>query len=807
MKRPPGGRAARLSQVRIAVTALTIVFVLHFSPDTRAMDATPETAQPLRPVPFTQVHVTGGFWGPRVQTTITHTLEHCLQQCEETGRLANFDRAAGVADGAFEGYYFNDSDVYKVLEGAAYALYLRDDPELRQRVLEIIRRIAAAQQPDGYLNSYYILHPELQRWSDIRNKHELYCAGHLLEAGIAMKTVAGEDTLLYVALRNVALIDSLFGPGKRSDPPGHQEIELAIIRLARELDDRRYLPLARFFLEQRGNADGHELYGEYSQDHLPLAEQTAIVGHAVRAAYMLTAACDLPTVDPSYDLPASINRIWRDTVGTKMYVTGGIGPSSQNEGFTVAYDLPNETAYAETCASIAMVLWNHRLYLLTGDAKYLEVLERTLYNGVLSGISLSGDRYFYTNPLASRGQHERRPWYECACCPPNLLRTLASVGRFAYAVSDDGIYANLYMNSTAELPLAGDASVTIHQATEYPWQGKVALRIELARPKQFTLHLRIPPWCHGASVAVNGDSVAAARDARGYAKIDREWRSGDTVALHMPLEVRRVIAHSQVTNDRGRVALQRGPIVYCLEGVDHDADIHRMILPSRVRLTAEHRPGLLGGVTVLRGEGLLAPDEGGAWDEPLYRDAVEPTPTELTAVPYYAWQNRGRSDMLVWIAESAAALPPGPVSWVTASASHCYQSDSPEALHDRLIPIDSLGAGLPRFTWWPRKGSVEWVQYEFDEPREVDGAAVYWFADAGRGGGCDAPANWRVLWRDGGEWKPVADVGEYGLALDEWNEVCFRRVMTDGLRIEATLPDGTSAGILEWRVLSQAVAH
>ncbi len=755
----------------------------------------------LEAVPFTDVRIEDAFWRPKLDTIRRATLPHCFEQCEQTGRIANFDKAAGALPGKHEGACYNDSDVYKVLEGAAYALMNQRDRKLEAYVDDLIDRIAAAQREDGYLNTYYQLTPAKKPWSNLAGHHELYCAGHLLEAGIAYFQATGKRKLLDVAVRLVDHIATIFGPGKRHDVPGHEEIELALVRLYRLSGERKYLDLARFFVEQRGRADGRKLYGQYCQDHLPVREQTQIVGHAVRAMYLLSAVTDLAALNPDPGYERMLDRVWRDTVFTRLYITGGIGPSSHNEGFTVPYDLPNDTAYCETCAAIALCLWNARMNLLHGDARYVDVFERALYNGLLSGVSLDGRKFFYTNPLGSLGDHHRQPWFSCACCPTNLVRFLPSLGGYVYARDEDGVYVNLYVGGTGRIDLSGGERVEIRQETDYPWNGRVRLHVTPAPAGTFTLGLRIPGWCHGATLAINDRPIRHLRPARGYVRIRRAWQPGDVVELNLPMPVERMQADARVEADRGRVALQRGPIVFCLEAADNQADVRRAVLPPGARLDARFEPALLGGVMTIRAQGQVAPADDAGWEGPLYRPESPGRPAALVAIPYFAWDNREPGAMVVWLPETQTLLGAGPVPWIRPSASHCYAGDSLAALCDRLEAPDSRGRGIPRFTWWPRRGSVEWVQYDFDAPRQVGRVAVYWFDDSASGGQCRPPASWKLRYRAGDTWLDVTGAAGPGVATDRYNVVEFDPVRTTGLRIEVQLRDGFSAGILEWKVL------
>ena len=455
---------------------------------------------PLTAVPFTKVHVDDSFWTPKIETNRTATIEANLHQCRVTGRINNFAVAGKLSAGKHQGMLYNDSDVYKMIEGIAYALTSGRDPQLERQTDAIIDQIAAAQQPDGYLDTYYTLVEPQKHWVNIQHGHELYCAGHLIEAAIAYQQATGKDKLLQVATRLADHIDSVFGPDKRHDASGHEEIELALVRLWRATGQRRYLELARFFLAMRGSTDGRRLFGDYAQDHTPIRAQREVTGHAVRAMYLYAAMADVAAATGDHDLLDSLESIWHDVVDRKMYVTGGIGPSASNEGFTVPYDLPNDSAYAETCAAIGMALWNHRLFLMTGDGKYADVLEREVYNGLLSGVSLSGDRFFYVNPLGSKGGHHRVPWFNCSCCPTNIVRYIPGMGERVYAARGNELWTVLYMSGTADVALA-DGNVHVKQKTRYPWEGRIELTLEPAKEMAFDLKLRVPGWCRDAALS------------------------------------------------------------------------------------------------------------------------------------------------------------------------------------------------------------------------------------------------------------------------------------------------------------------
>ena len=600
------------------------------------------------------------FWLPRLTTNREVTIPYDFRKCEETGRIDNFAKAAGLMAGPHEGIFFNDSDVFKVVEGAAYSLSLHPDSELDAYLDDLIAKIAGAQEDDGYLYTARTIEPEamdperegLTRWSNLKVNHELYNVGHLYEAAVAHHQATGKRTLLEVAIRNAELIDSVFGPGKIRDVPGHEEIEIGLAKLYRVTGERRYLALAKFFLDQRGQPDRGNLQANYdnpgsTQDHLPVTEQREAVGHAVRAGYLYSGMADVAALTGDQAYIDALDVLWTNVVARRMYLTGGIGARHHGEAFGDDYELPNAEAYAETCAAIANALWNHRMFLLHGDAKYLDVLERTLYNGFLSGISLQGDTFFYANPLSSDGEWPfnvrtgavRYPWFECSCCPTNVARLLPSLPGYAYAHRDGDLYVNLYVAGTATV-VTSAGGVTLTQDTDYPWSGAVKLTVDPPAESAFTIRLRIPGWARGEpvpsdlyrhldasgaapSLQVNGAPADLELD-RGFAVVRRHWRPGDVVELDLPMPVRRVVSHEGVAGNRGRVAVERGPLVYCAEGADNGGTALELTLPDAAVLTAEHDAGLLGGVTTIRAG-------------------------SITLIPYYAWSHRGAGEMTVWL--------------------------------------------------------------------------------------------------------------------------------------------------------------
>ncbi|MGE0771175.1 MAG: glycoside hydrolase family 127 protein [Cyclobacteriaceae bacterium] len=614
-------------------------------------------------VKFSEVTINDHFWKPRIDKVATVTIPVCMEQTEvKTPRIRNFEKVARGKGEKHEGIFYDDSDVYKALEAIAYSLKNRPNPEIERRADGWIDKIAAAQQPDGYLNTFYTLGDMSKRWTDM-SMHEDYNGGHLIEAAIAYYDATGKRKLLDVAIRFADHFDSLFGPGKRHWVTGHQELELALVKLFRVTGEKKYLKLADWLLEERGHkyAFGYTWSDwkdtAYAQDVIPVKQQSEITGHAVRAMYLYTGAADVAAQTNDMDYMAAMKRVWEDVVYRNMYITGGIGSSGRNEGFSVDYDLPNENAYCETCASVGMVFWNQRMNLLTGEGKYVDVLERSLYNGASDGLSLSGDRFFYGNPLASDGQHYRREWFGTACCPANIARLIASLGDYIYAKSPDGIWVNLFVGSETHVALSGK-KVTIRQVTSYPWGGDVEVRIDPEKKSNFKLRIRIPGWAQNVpapgdtyqflnpsvvsfSLMVNGKEASYEME-NGYAVISRDWKKGDIVKLNLPMEAKRIVAKEEVKANLGRVALQRGPLVYCVEHVDNDGNAFNLIIPDNAKLESQEQPDLLGGVVTLTAEvPVVKPTADGM--------GIETVRERITLIPYYTWCNRGSGPMQVWI--------------------------------------------------------------------------------------------------------------------------------------------------------------
>jgi DUF1680 family protein len=656
--------------------AVWIILAVLGSASCRGRDAGPAASDyPIRPVPFTQVEFTDAFWAPRLETNRAVSVPYALRMNEETGRVDNFRKAARLMSGPHKGRRFNDSDVYKAMEAAAYTLRLHPDPALDRTLDDLIALIARAQEPDGYLFTTRTndpAHPAPgsgpERWSNLRVSHELYNVGHMYEAAVAHFQATAKRAFLAVAEKNAALLLRTFGPGpgQRRGFPGHQEVEIGLAKLFRATGNRAYLDLAKFFLDERGHYFGGERHApddpfavydsdEYMQNHKPVLEQGEAVGHAVRAMYMYSGMADVAALGGYPEYVAAIDRLWLNVAGKKQYLTGGVGARSGSEAFGEAYELPNAEAYTETCAAIGNALWNFRLFLLHGESKYMDVFERVLYNGLLSGVALTGDRFFYQNPLESAGGYARSPWFEVACCPPNMTRFLPSLPGYVYATKDDVVFVNLYVGGEGTIDLGG-RPIGLAQDTRYPWEGAVRLTVSASRPAEFEMALRIPGWArnevmptdlyrffdenHEApALSVNGQAVPL--DVRdGYARVRRTWKNGDTAQIVLPMPVRRVVAHEAVAEDRGRVALQRGPVVYAVEGVDNGGRVFELILPDDAALQAEFRPDLLNGVVAVNG------------------GAARP----FLAVPYHVWANRGPGQMLVWLPRTKAAVrPPRPV--------------------------------------------------------------------------------------------------------------------------------------------------
>jgi len=617
-------------------------------------------------VPFNEVKINDNFWLPKIETNRTVTIPASFAKCEETGRVENFIKAA-KKEGAFGTTFpFDDTDIYKIIEGASYSMSVHPDPKLDHYVDSLITIVAAAQEPDGYLYTARTIDPQHpHKWSGSERwvqesvlSHELYNSGHLFEAASAHYQATGKRNFLNIALKNADLLDQVFGPGKRNDAPGHEIVEMGLVKLYRITGEKKYLNLAKFFIDSRGKENDPKK--AYSQDHKPLIQQDEAVGHAVRAGYLYSGVADVAALTGDSAYLAAIDKIWDNTVSKKLYITGGIGARHEGEAFGNNYELPNLTAYNETCAAIANVYWNYRMFLLHGDAKYIDVLERSLYNGVISGVGLDGKTFFYPNPLECDMHYhfnsgetlDRQPWFDCSCCPTNMCRFIASVPGYIYAQSNNALYVNLFAQSSSTVQLNKKLPVTISQETKYPWDGQVKISVSPEKTSLFALCLRIPGWAENQvvpsdlysfvspetgliSVTVNGEPVQY-KTEKGYAVIDREWKQGDVVSYNIPMSIRCVEANTQVADDAGKVAIERGPIVYCLEGADNGVDLMTLSLPDSSKLTESYNSGELSGVVTISGDAEIAKGK-------------KVTAQKFTAIPYFVWNNRGADEMKVWI--------------------------------------------------------------------------------------------------------------------------------------------------------------
>ena len=622
-------------------------------------------------VPFNEVTISDNFWLPRIETNRTVTIPLSFKKCEETGRILNFEIAAGMKKGKFQtAFPFDDTDPYKIIEGASYSTAVHPDPALDKYVDSLIAIIGAAQEPDGYLYTARTIDPAhphpwsgSERWVNVSQaSHELYNSGHLFEAASAHYMATGKRNFLNIALKNADLLCKVFGPGKRDDAPGHEIVEMGLVKLYRITGEKKYLDLAKFFIDCRGKKIDPKR--AYWQDQEPVVQQREAVGHAVRAGYLYSGVADVAALTGNQNYITAIDSIWENMVSKKYYITGGVGAKRDGEAYGDNYELPNLTAYNETCAAIANVFWNYRMFLLHGDAKYIDVLERTLYNGLISGVSLNGKTFFYPNPLScdahfdfNQGALTRKPWFDCSCCPTNMCRFLPSVQGYIYAQKEDNLYINLFIGSSTKIALDNKVPVEVKQQTQYPWDGNITIHVDPARKSTFSLYVRIPGWVHNEPVPGNLYSYVTPREEKisikvngkpvdykvkdGYAVITREWKKEDVIAYDLPMLIHRVTANPRVLADVGKVAIERGPVVYCLEGTDNGGTLENLIIPDNATLTASFNPDLLGGVTVIDGQAVkfAASDDG---------MQIKAEKIHFKAIPYFVWDNRGISTMQVW---------------------------------------------------------------------------------------------------------------------------------------------------------------
>ncbi|MFC6103307.1 glycoside hydrolase family 127 protein [Olivibacter domesticus] len=800
-------------------TIIYKVFAFAFAFATNVWTGLAQTHKdyPIQPVPFTHVQVNDNFWAPKMQVNANVTIPYILNKCYETGRVDNFRLAAGeIHDHKLTEYTFDDTDLYKLIEGASYALQVKKDPKLDAELDKLIIIIGKAQEDDGYLYTFRTAkvskpHPWIgsKRWEMEEDlSHELYNAGHLYEAAVAHYLTTGKKTLLTIATKNADLLVKDFGYGKEERFPGHQIIETGLTRLYRVTGKQEYLDLAKFFLDIRGPGKPHS--GEYNQSFKKVTEQEEAVGHAVRATYMYTGMADVAALTGDQVYLTAIDKLWDNVVDKKLYITGGIGATGAGEAFGKNYQLPNMSAYAETCAAIANVYWNSRMFQLHGDAKYIDVLERTLYNGLLSGVSLSGDHFFYPNPLASMGQHQRSAWFGCACCISNMTRFLPSMPGYMYGQDGNNLYINLYAGSEANIDLP-KGTMQVVQQTNYPWEGSNEITINPAENMQVKIHVRIPGWAQGdplpsnlyrenavvlpAVLKLNGKQIDYTLE-KGYAILDRTWKKGDRISLVLPMEVQKVFANEQVEDDQNRFALQRGPIVYCLEGPDNlDSTVMNIVVDKDATVQPKFENTLLNGVMTLK-------MKGNSTKRQVNSDELIKNEQEVTAIPYYAWANRGPSEMEVWIPYEASAAKPKPAPTIASKSKvsgSIKNARMLRGLNDQYDPKSSADASSIYLHWWPAKDTEEYVQYDFDRAYTVSQSSVYWYDDSPFGG-CRIPASWKLQYLDGTDWKDVKNTGTYPNDKDSYNKVSFEPVNTKALRLLVQQPKEHSSGIQEWSI-------
>ena len=793
-----------------------------------------QTGYPITPVPFTSVKVTPGtFWGQRLEASRKVTIPLAFSKCEETGRYKNFDNAAAhLADPTkvFKvngvGYSFDDTDPYKTLEGAAYILQTYPDKKLEAYCDSVIDIIAKAQEPDGYLYTARTQNPgDPHHWAGDRRwvkeedlSHELYNLGHMVEGAVAYWQATGKRKFLDIACRyaDVACKEVGPNPGQMCVVPGHQIAEMAMARLYLATGQQRYFDFAKFLLDYRGKTT---IKTEYSQSHQPVIDQDEAVGHAVRAAYMYAGMADVAALTGDEGYIKAIDAIWDNIVTKKLYITGGIGATSSGEAFGKNYELPNMSAYCETCAAIGNVYVNYRLFLLHGDSKYYDVLERTLYNGLISGVSLEGDGFFYPNPLESMGQHQRQAWFGCACCPSNICRFIPSLPGYIYAVKKgekegrskelSSVYVNLFLSNKSTLTVDGK-KVVLSQTTDYPWNGDITVTVDKNAAGQFAMKIRIPGWVSNLAVPsnlyqysdnkrpsytikVNGSMVGSIT-ADGYYTIDRKWKKDDKVQIHFDMEPRTVRANHKVEADRGMISVERGPLVYCAEHPDNKFDIMGVLVNQEPKFTLGK--GEIAGTPILT---LITDAQTLNFNK---QGRLETQDQTLTLIPYYAWCHRGSGKMRVWLPQDLNATNPSQPATLASESKVSSGSKVPaiSSINDRLVPKDENDRSMPYTHWWPKQGTTEWLGYEFPEQSTVQSCTVYWFDD-GPWGGCRVPKSWRILYLDAqGQWQPVSGADRYPTDKGAACTVNFDPVSTKALRLEVVLPDDNSAGLFEWSV-------
>jgi DUF1680 family protein len=776
---------------------------------------------PVAAVPFSDVQITDAFWLPRIEMNQTVTVPSLFARSEKAGRAP-------------------DS---RVIEAASYILAKKPDPALRDRVDSALDRMIQG------------IRARKQRWSN-RGDGELPAAGGFMQAAVAYYEATGSRKLLDVAIEIADDIDSVFGPGRRHDISNHEGVKMGLIKLYRATGDDKYLKLAKFFLDERGNpGGGRTLYGPYAQDHVPVKSQTRAIGHCVRATYLYVPLTDIAVLTGDAEYARANERIWEDAVSKRTYLTGGIGSYRDEEDFGDDYDLPNLACWNEICAAFGNVLWNQRLFMFERDAKYIDMMERILYNGLLVGVSLKGDTFLYQAPLKAEEGFARQAAFGPNCCPPQIARFLPQLGSLIYAQGDEGLYVNLFVASRAQVRL-NQTAVTIAQETRYPWEGVVRISVDPEKAQRFAVFVRIPGWARNQpypnslyryvstsspafSLTVNGKTAPYVVE-KGFARIEREWAKGDAIELTLPMPVQKVVADDRVADDRGMLALERGPLVFCAEGIDHSGSVFNLLVPNDAELQFAYRPDLLGGIGTISGKVLTLSR---ASDGVSIRKQAQ----SFTAIPYYAFGNRGPTEMAVWLAreESKSKIAPRPTIASTSRAtSSCgngtvaddYPGHKPptieqrfypntqdgsgniSAIYDQVEPVNSEDGSSSFLRLRPQSGDKAWVQYDFSRPAKVSSAEVYWKEDKQY---CVLPKAWHLLYRDGAAWKPVQSADPYTIGRDKFNKVTFTPVTTSALRMEIELqgkvyrkgelgpPDANylaedltwyEGGVIEWRV-------
>ena len=769
----------------------------------------------IKPIPFTEVQLQDEFWSKKIRTNHLVTIPLAIQKSKETGRIDNFKIAGGIQEGQFcSEYPFDDSDVYKIIEAASYSLQIFPDKKLEEDIDSLIYFIGLAQEEDGYLYTNRTIGKNVHEWAGTERwelvhelSHELYNLGHLYEAAVAYHRATGKHKLFNIARKSADLVCKTFGPGTNqiANVPGHQEIEIGLIKLYRITNEEKYLETAKFFLDMRGRR-GVGNPKEYDQSHVPVAEQTKAVGHAVRGAYMWTAMADIAAITGDATYLKAIERIWQDIVNGKLYINGGIGATNEGEAFGEAYHLPNVTAYNETCAAIGNAFWNHRMFLATGDSKYIDILERSMYNNIMDGVSLNGKRFFYPNPLASFGQHERKEWFGCACCPPNVARFLPSMPEYIYAQSDTTVYVNLYVSSETTLEVAGKP-LHIVQESEFPWQGKVNIKVTAEELVGVNLKLRVPGYVRnrpvpsdlytyknpdtlGFKMKINGQDYPYTIDDKGYIAIEHLWNNVNSIQFDFPFEAKQVMAHEMVAENKDKLAIERGPVLYCAEWPDNAyGKVHSLLLDDTESLKPK-RSNVLFGTYILKGKAKMAAKS------PRGNILLSKN-NSFTLIPYHLWNNRGPGDMTVWLAADTSSVLPEPAPTLARRSEISASMDfrNLRSLADQRMPAHSNDRSID-FVQWPDTADVEWVQFDFPGAHEISKVKTHWF-DNGPDGMSRVPESWKVQYRMGKEWRDVPTSEEYTVTKDDWDCIQFTTIKTNALRLLIHMPKDYSTGLYE----------